>query len=386
MEDNKTLPSVSASAEGGASPSTAGNQNANQQPKEKPSVFFNYADDYVKNRFLNEINEFAMFKGRKTGFPNVDDNQFFYPGLYSVAGISSIGKTSWCQQLAVQLAEGGSHVLYFSLEQSSLELTAKNIARYINQQSKRDPSYSRFNALQIRLGNAITSREFAEQLQAYTNNVQNRLCIVQCNMSITVEQIITYVSEFMKAYPGIIPVVFIDYLQIISPSELGGRVLVDAKTNVDHIVHELKAFQMSKNLTIVVICSLNRASYQTSMNMQALKESGSIEFTSDWVGGLQLQLLEKEEYRYIEDPVTHKRRATTDEEKDQMINDEKSEPIRRIELVVLKNRGGKPYYKAYFNYEPEFDTFTACDEKGNPYVSTTQFMPIEDEDPDNPFA
>lgn len=350
---------------------------------ERP-VFFNYAGDYVRHRFLAEIDEFAAFKGYKTGFPNIDDNQPLYPGLYSIAGISSIGKTTWAQQLATQLAENGSTVLYFSLEQSVLELTAKNISRLINQRSKNDPSYSRFTSLQIRLGAASSSREFKEQIKAYADKVRNRLCIIQCNMSITVEQIIGCINDFMKDRPGAYPVVFIDYLQIISPSELNGRVIVDAKTSVDHIIHELKTFQMRENLRVIVICSLNRASYQTSMSFQALKESGSIEFTSDWVGGLQLQLLEEEEYKYAEDPLTHRTRLRSDEEKEQMINAEKNEPVRRIELVVLKNRSGKPYYKAYFNYEPEFETFTACDKYGRPYISFEHAVSAEDLD--DPFA
>ena len=386
MEDNKSPSTVSGTPEGSPSPSTSANQQQGQQKSQPSPVFFNYMQDYVDNRFASDLAEFSKYKNRRTGFANIDDQQWFYPGFYTVGGISSIGKTTLVHQLSEGLAENGSHVLYFSLEQSAFELTAKSLARRINLQSKVDPSYRRFTALEIRMGNANGTREFTEQLAAFKNAVGNNFCVVQCNMSVTVETIIDYVRKYMNAYPGIIPVVVIDYLQIISPSELGGRVLVDTKTNIDHIVHVLKAFQMETNATIIAIASLNRGSYQTQVKFEAFKESGSIEYTSDCVWGLQLSILETEEYNFTEDETTHKRRATTADEKNAIINDEKSEDMRRVQLVAMKNRGGKPYYKVYFNYDPAYETFTPADEKGNPYIPSTTFVSIDDEDPDNPFA
>ncbi len=52
-----------------------------------------------------------------------------YPGLYVIGAISSLGKTTFANQMADQIAEQGKSVLYISLEQSSLELTAKSISR-----------------------------------------------------------------------------------------------------------------------------------------------------------------------------------------------------------------------------------------------------------------
>ncbi len=50
-----------------------------------------------------------------------------YPGLYVLGAISSLGKTTFCGQMADQLAFVGEHVLYFSLEQTRLELVTKGL-------------------------------------------------------------------------------------------------------------------------------------------------------------------------------------------------------------------------------------------------------------------
>lgn len=331
------------------------------------STSFNYISDYINDRFNSEVDNFSRYKQRRTGFPNIDEKHFLYPGLYTLGGISSIGKTTFVHQFADQLAEMGCHVLYFSLEQNTLELISKSLTRRIFQQSKIDQSYKLFSAMDIRLGLASASREFNEQLQAYKKAVENRMCVIECNMSITIEDIVRYVQEYMKSNINISPIVFIDYLQIIKSSDIGGRTLIDQKANIDHVIHTLKAFQMHTNITIIIVASLNRANYQTAISFEAFKESGGIEYASDCIWGLQLSVLENESYNFVIDSKTKKRRITSSEEKNQIINEEKGKQRRNIELVALKNRSGVSYYKVYFEYQPEYEIFLPLDEKGKPY-------------------
>ena len=63
-----------------------------------------------------QIDSFKEAKNRRTGFTNLDDKaKGLYAGLYVVAAISSLGKTTFCHQIADQLAEMGEDVLFFSL-------------------------------------------------------------------------------------------------------------------------------------------------------------------------------------------------------------------------------------------------------------------------------
>ena len=88
--------------------------------------------NYLKNGLKKDLQDFRNYKERKTGFKNFDElSGGLYPGLYVLGAISSLGKTTFIHQVADQIAERDSkeHILYFSLEQSRLELLTKSIAR-----------------------------------------------------------------------------------------------------------------------------------------------------------------------------------------------------------------------------------------------------------------
>ena len=85
--------------------------------------------NFIGSAFANEIKNFQRYKEIRTGYANLDDEMILYPGLYVLGAISSLGKTTFAHQLADQLSEQGNHVLYFSLEQSRLELISKGISR-----------------------------------------------------------------------------------------------------------------------------------------------------------------------------------------------------------------------------------------------------------------
>lgn len=338
-----------------------------------------FMNDYIGQPFEDELDLFERYKWRKTGFANIDDNMIFIPGLYALGAITSLGKTTFAHQMADNIAALGVPVLYFSLEQSRKELVSKSIARRINQMANTThPHFHRFTDLQIRLNAAKDRPEFVEACAAYKADVGHNLCIIQCNMTITVEEIIAIVRSYMNEFDQP-PVVFIDYLQIIGVSKIPGQSFTD-KQNIDHIIHELKAFQMSTDTTIISICSLNRNNYLTPVSGESFKESGGIEYTADCVLGMQLSLLEDDDFYFKEIP-TGKKDAptklekTTDVEKREMIKEAKSAEKREIDLVTLKIRAGNPYNVCHFLFEAKYDTFYAVDEYGKPYVSKN--VPID---------
>ena len=319
--------------------------------------------DYIRRSMAAEIEGLRAQSDRKTGFPNLDaEAGSIYAGLYAVGGISSVGKTTFISQIADQMAAQGQHVLFFSMEQSRLEMVSKSIAR---QTAKDDPDRA-VSSLQIRTGakGDNISRATAEYLQS----VGDRVSIIEGNFNCTVG----FISEYTKAYiarnGGIKPVIVIDYLQVLKAEKdpETGRKMTDTKQIVDHNVTELKRLSRSLELPIFVISSVNRSNYLTPIDFEAFKESGGIEFTADVVWGLQLAA--------IHDPVFDKEGKI--KEKREKIAAAKEAIPRDIELVCLKNRYGKSRYAAEFTYYPQYDFFAPKEPGG--FTRSYEPTPFDD--------
>ena len=125
------------------------------------------------------------------------------------------------------------------------------------------------------------------------------------------------------SFTGRTPTIIIDYLQILAPHS---ERMTD-KQNTDKAVLELKRISRDYKTPVIAISSFNRNNYQKEVTMEAFKESGAIEYSSDVLIGLQLKS-ENEE--------------STD---------------REVELVILKNRNGKRGSKLTYTYSPRFNYF-----------------------------
>lgn len=297
-------------------------------------------ESYVHLFMGDELEAFKREGNKQTGFSNLDAKSGgLHSGLYCVAAISSLGKTTFCHQLADNLAESGEDVLFFSLEQSRLEMVTKSIAR---ETAKADMKTA-VTSLSIRKG--YTPRNVQESARRYVSNVSDRVSIIEGNFSCNVETMQRYIETFMQR-TGRKPTVIIDYLQIIPPSDNKKQVTKDI---IDGNVTRLKQISRDYSLTIFIISSVNRANYMTPISFESLKESGCIEFSCDVVWGLQLQCLNDDIFDKMGD-IKKKRK---------LIQTAKAENPRKIELVCLKNRFGIASFSCYFDYYPKFDYFVA---------------------------
>ena len=77
-------------------------------------------------------------------------------------------------------------------------------------------------------------------------------------------------------------------------------------------------------------------------------ESGGIEYTADVIWGLQLAIMESNEFLNLKDKIILKR---------DVIKEEKKRHWRRIEFVCVKNRYGISNYTANFEYLAQCDYF-----------------------------
>ncbi len=98
----------------------------------------------------------------------------------------------------------------------------------------------------------------------------------------------------------------------------------------------MKRISRDYKTPVICISSFNRQNYRERVSMEALKESGAIEYSSDVVIGLQLK-------------------GAGD--KDFNVDEAKQKDPREIEAVILKNRSGKTGATVQFEYEPRFNLF-----------------------------
>lgn len=307
--------------------------------------------DYIERLMTGEIESFKEAGNRKTGFPNLDEQAGgLFSGLYVIAAISSLGKTSFALQLADQLAAAGTDVIFFSLEQSRLELVSKSLARITAQ----NDISTAVSSLSIRRG--YLPEQVLQAADDYAERIGERLSIVEGNFDCDVSYIGDYTRKYIKR-TGCRPVLVLDYLQILQGDPDKRQT---AKEQVDFTVTELKRLSRELNITIFAISSINRSNYLTPVDFESLKESGGIEYTCDCLYGLQLQCLNED---LFSDP------KALLKDKRARVKEEKAADPRRIELVCLKNRYGISSFSCYFDYFPAHDLFVPgkCEPGSEPY-------------------
>jgi len=290
--------------------------------------------------FINGVAASADTPAIKTGFNHLDTvlDGGLFPGLYVLGAITSLGKTSFALQISDNVARAGQDVLIISLEMARSELMAKSISRHTlqrvmttggdvkNAKTTRGITagarYSRYSNTERNLiQDAI--RDYAE----YADHI----FILEGIGDIGATQIRETVRRHREA-TGKVPVIVVDYLQILAPYNDRAT----DKQNTDKAVLELKRLSRDMRTPVIAISSLNRDNYSTRINLAAYKESGAVEYSSDVLLGLQ--------YAGTGGSGFDAEAAAT-------------KNPREIELVILKNRNGRKGDVVKMEYYPMFNYF-----------------------------
>lgn len=291
--------------------------------------------------FLNGIAASVDTPFIPTGISGLDKilDGGLYEGLYVVGAISSLGKTTLVTQIADQIAQQGHDVLIFSLEMARTEIMAKSISRHTlldvmrNGGNMRDAKTTRGITTGIRyLDYSQTEKDLIQRAVTEYGSYAKNIYIHEGIGDIGVEQIRDTVQRHIT-FTGKTPVVVIDYVQILAPADIRAS----DKQNTDKAVLELKRISRDFKTPVIGISSLNRASYKEAISMEAFKESGSLEYGSDVLIGLQLNGAGQKNFD---------------------ANEAKRKNPREIELVILKNRNGSTGDKIELEYYPLFNYFT----------------------------
>jgi len=294
----------------------------------------NSVESYIDD-FINGVHNRANTVCIPTGFRKLDDvlDGGLFEGLYVFGAISSLGKTTFVLQIADQIAQQGQDVLIFSLEMARTELMAKSISRltllsgnHRNAKTTRGITMgSRYPDYSVQ--ELETIEKAVERYRGYARNV----FIHEGVGDIGTEQIRTEIERHIRTM-GTKPIVVIDYVQILAPADIRAT----DKQNTDKAVLELKRISRDFKIPVLGISSFNRTSYKDAVNMGAFKESGSLEYGSDVLIGLQLRGAGKENFD---------------------VDAAKQADPRKVEVVILKNRNGATGKHLMFDYYAKFNCF-----------------------------
>ena len=302
--------------------------------------------------FFNGVSDSVNTPAIPTGFNGLDKllEGGLYEGLYIVGAISSLGKTTFVLQMADQIAAAGQDVIIFSLEMARSELIAKSISRltYKRAQRKADAKTTRGITTGKRYAMySDTEISIIEAAREEYRKISGRLWIREGVGNIGAEQVRAEIKRHI-AITGRVPVIVIDYLQILAPYDMRAT----DKQNTDKTVLELKRISRDYKLPVIGISSFNRDNYLAPVNMAAFKESGAIEYSSDVLIGLQYQGMDYQEGEA--DGARQKRIRKLNKDND--IAAREGRGI-EIELKVLKARNGGRGTSDPLTFYPMFNCF-----------------------------
>lgn len=311
---------------------------------------------YTLQNFLKDIEESKRAAFIPTGFSPLDNllDGGLYAGLYIIGAISSLGKTTFCLNVADNIAQAGHDVLIFSLEMARNELIAKSVSRltFIKDLEENGSTAHAKTTRGILTGTRYaeysqTERELIQRSIASYWSYAKNVYITEGIGNIGVKEIEEKVQKHIKL-TGKAPVVLIDYLQIIAPTDIRAT----DKQNTDKAVLELKRLSRDYSIPIIGISSFNRDNYTAPVNMASFKESGAIEYSSDCLIGLQYDGMD-----YQEGEADKAREKRIRELMKQAVEDGKAGKPQRIQVKVLKHRNGSKG-DAYLDFYPMFNYFT----------------------------
>lgn len=218
-----------------------------------------------------------------TGYAQLDELLYdgLREGLYMLGAVSSMGKTTYCLQMAHQIAESGHSVAYVALEQGREELLAKSYSMLTY--ADMDNHYS-LTAREVRRYSLLPAhyKPGVEKAVKRLSSYAERLFIYE-DYEHSIENLIFN----HKAETGAAPeVLILDYLQIMPkpPTLTGGA---SKKDIVDANVTMLRRLARKYHNSIITISSLSRYYYNKPLTLAAFKESGDIEHSADYLLGIQ---------------------------------------------------------------------------------------------------
>jgi replicative DNA helicase len=206
--------------------------------------------------------------GIPTGFCDLDRHLGGWRAgnLIVIGGRPGQGKSALGMQVAIAAAQAGHHVLFFSLEMSSLELTE----RVLSQQAQL-PLW--------RLRNGTLTNEQRRELVAAAGGISRLDLRIFDNANMTASRIAAESRRSRRRHGS--DMVVIDYLQLMTPDNNRDP----RQEQVSKMTRRLKLLARELQIPVLILAQVNRQSgdAERAPKLSELRESGAIEQDADVV-------------------------------------------------------------------------------------------------------
>ena len=299
---------------------------AEQQQPEKKADFCNDFYELVKT------DAYKPYPTECDFFDDMLNGGIIRQSLLLLLAAPATGKTTFCQQIAEEMARHGKKVLYFNLEMSREQMLAKAISYRLAKRYRGFTEYE-LTAIDVLQGYKWTeeqSRFLYNELHRYAEDTAPNITYHSrpSGEKMSLESImaaLTATGEEYKAKGEPAPAVFIDYLHLITSEKAG----TDPAALLKEATDSFKQYAINYNTFVILICATNRESNKKGdITLESGRDSSALEYTGDYVLSLQ--------YAAIEDGIVN-----PDDKKDKKrLQELQRDKWRKMTMTVLKNRFG----------------------------------------------
>ncbi|MCY2941972.1 MAG: AAA family ATPase [Planctomycetota bacterium] len=247
------------------------------------------------------------FTGLNTGFDHLNRVcNGLGAGFHVIAAEPGAGKTTFAWQIANNVANLAKvPVIYINYEQSKAELREKTLSR------KTCIDTRHFRRGKLALEDPINKPKILAALGEYAIEIAPHTTIVEADEKTTAFEIEMIVQGVLKKAGATSCLLVVDYLQLIPLSIDQVKSASNAMDRVTANVSALRRIARKLNVSVLAICSENRAGYKKK-NLSVFKETGNIEYGADTASLLKTSKTPgTEEYRCLDLHVVKNRNGET---------------------------------------------------------------------------
>jgi replicative DNA helicase len=313
---------------------------------EKPKPAKDYLEEYCKTLGDGTLN----YLGIRTGLEELDKKTLGLDGLIVLGGIAGRGKTSLALQLAYGACELETPTIFYSLEMPRRAIFTKLLNRlagvkYTDILLKGKPYLDETGQDKTLFNETIITNNLLSSGQA-TNLKEAKEKITKTSDKfylrtreskqppITFEAVEREINIIKAEHKADKVLVVIDHLQVFYVE--GSRDQIDKEGK---LITEFKRISEQTGATIILISQKNKAGF-TSRGLQTIKGSVDIVYLADLV-----MFLESEDEK------------KKDEELDNIIAKFGEQAVKKIDLIIDKNRYNAPS-KIELDFNGEYSIFT----------------------------
>ena len=250
---------------------------------------------------LNNIDSFfqkseeGKFKPISTGFKNFDsiiNGGLQKQSLVVIGGGSSMGKTTFTINLAMNLLKQNKKIIYYSLEMSEEQIQSKIFSNIAYTTGRKSISSDRFfNLYDTNTMTEASKKQILEIIKARTE-IQNLFVIHQSNLLDDIIQKVEQIHKALKEKEEESPILIIDHLQYLQ-----GKQREDAQALIKRATAFFKNYAIENDSIVIVLTANNRESTKEKQKtmFSGGRDSSDIEYSSDY--NLQINFAEWEEYK-----------------------------------------------------------------------------------------